>query len=209
MAASFLFAIFTVALILCGSAMAAHPSTVHEPATAGHTPGPLDSEASASRWPWMSSLAGAAAAGLGRITPFRSWSPAASPLPPAREVPQGDGWEARFARGLHFSNLVVEEADESMVRRWVVDRDGSGAGVPAQMLEAEELLLAAGEAPEAKQKEKTAERALRVYNHAKWLAERNLAKAARAPESPQRPGGARPFAARLLPDALAAARRGT
>jgi len=109
--------------------------------------------------------------------PINEQSSPATPLPPVEEVPQGDGWEARFARGLLCSQSAVE-ADDSTVGRWVVDRQGSGAGVPAQMLQAEELLLAADEAPAARMKEKIAERALRMYNHAKWLAERNLATAA-------------------------------
>jgi hypothetical protein len=46
------------------------------------------------------------------------------------------------------------------------------------MLDAEELMAAADLAPQSQQKGKTAERALRVYNHAKWLAERNMARAA-------------------------------
>merc|ERR1719498_1417925 len=55
----------------------------------------------------------------------------------------------------------------------------SSTVVPRQMLHAEELLLAGNEgAPAERQREKTAERALRLYYHAKWLAERNFAKAA-------------------------------
>jgi len=62
---------------------------------------------------------------------------------------------------------------------WVIDTPFSGAAVPIQILHAEELLLAATEnVPEAKKREKTAERALRIYYHAKWLAERNFEKAA-------------------------------
>lgn len=118
-----------------------------------------------------------AAKGLHMIMPLNRQPSSTTPLPPAEEVPQGDGWEARFARGVHCSKLVVDGGDGAE-GRWAVDRKGSGVGVPAQMLEAEELLLAAEEAPAAKQREKTAERALRVYNHAKWLAERNLATAA-------------------------------
>lgn len=48
---------------------------------------------------------------------------------------------------------------------------GSGA-VPLEMAQAEELLNAAEAAPEAIWKEKTAVRSLRMYHHARWLAER-------------------------------------
>lgn len=95
--------------------------------------------------------------------------------------PQGEGWEAQFALGLHESKLMVA-AEELSVGAWATDRnelgEGSGAGVPAQMLKAEALMLAAETAPATSCKEKTAERALRLYYHARWLAERNYARAA-------------------------------
>mmetsp|Transcript_109356 Transcript_109356/g.193707 ORF Transcript_109356/g.193707 Transcript_109356/m.193707 type:complete len:358 (+) Transcript_109356:221-1294(+) len=95
--------------------------------------------------------------------------------------PQGEGWEAQFALGLHESKLMVA-AEELSVGAWATDRnelgEGSGAGVPAQMLKAEALMLAAETAPADSCKVKTAERALRLYYHARWLAERNYASAA-------------------------------
>merc|ERR1719487_2317824 len=46
------------------------------------------------------------------------------------------------------------------------------------MREAEDLLVAAEDAPEEMWKEKTAVRSLRLYHHAKWLAERGHSAAA-------------------------------
>lgn len=94
-------------------------------------------------------------------------------------VEQRDMWEDRFDWGLHHSKLIVE-ASESEVGRWAFDRQGSMAAVPESMLLAEEKLMsgAAEATPEKKRTEKVAEAALRLYYHAKWLAERNLARAA-------------------------------
>lgn len=86
-------------------------------------------------------------------------------------------WEEHFSEGLRSSKLVTATQDWPM-NEWAVDWDGSGAGVPRQMLLSEELLYSATKAPEPARKEKTAELALRIYYHAKWLAERNLARAA-------------------------------
>jgi len=95
-------------------------------------------------------------------------------------APQGSGgWEASFAWGLYYSKLAVETV-ESVTVRWALDRAGSSAAVPLTMLRAEEWLVAGvtGATPEKKQREKKAEQALRMYYHAKWLAERNYARAA-------------------------------
>jgi len=90
-----------------------------------------------------------------------------------------DSWEGKFAWGLHYSKQAVD-ASESEAGRWTFDREGSQAAVPMRMLRAEQLLRSgASEAmPQKKQAEKRAEEALRLYYHAKWLAERNLARAA-------------------------------
>lgn len=157
----------TLFVFVCGSI--ANSKTIHDPIGAGHT---LDTEAGASPWSHLPSLANAVLS----LLPFQT-QPITSSLPPAEEVPQGDGWEARFARGLRRSKALVEVSEQA-VGRWVADSQASGAGVPEEMMLAEELLAASEEAPTAQQKAKTAERALRMYNHAKWLAERNLARAA-------------------------------
>jgi len=122
-------------------------------------------------------LVNMAAMSLHGVVPADTPMPVAAPEQVEEALPQGDGWEARFARGVHRSKMITDVADVP-VDHWVMDRKGSGAGVPAQMLEAEELLLAAEEAPAAAQRERTAERALRIYGHAKWLAEQNLQRAA-------------------------------
>lgn len=86
-------------------------------------------------------------------------------------------WQDQFAEGMRISKEVANAEDWPMTD-WVIDSAGSGAVVPRQMLLAEELLLVSQKAPEPAKKEKTAELALRLYNHAKWLAERNYEKAA-------------------------------
>lgn len=86
-------------------------------------------------------------------------------------------WEADFATGILESKKVVE-AEDWDVGNWVYESSNSGAAVPARMLHAEALLQSSTEAPMQQWKEKTAERGLRVYYHAKWLAERNYARAA-------------------------------
>lgn len=93
------------------------------------------------------------------------------------EVPLGDDWESRFIWGVYYSKLAID-GPEVGTRAWVADTGGSGSGVPKQMLRAEELLESVEEAPAEKQKAKRAELALRIYYHAKWLAERNIVKAA-------------------------------
>lgn len=105
-------------------------------------------------------------------------SPAPEVAPQEPEVPATDGWEAQFAWGTYYSKVTCL-ASERSVGSWTSDAGGSGAGVPRQMLRAEELLAQATEAaPEDKQRAKLAERSLRLYYHAKWLAERNHATAA-------------------------------
>lgn len=98
------------------------------------------------------------------------------PLVPAVVLSTNSSWEVRFEWGLYWSKHL--EAVEGSLGSWVSDVAGSRAGVPRAMLDAEELMAAADLAPQSQQKGKTAERALRVYNHAKWLAERNMARAA-------------------------------
>lgn len=176
MAAYSLSALLVAIYALCAMCVGTNSAAAHEPANAGHARGPTNGEAGL-QWISFAPLKDFAAKGLNWIMPIQRQTPPTAPLPPTEEVPQGDSWEARFARGVHCSKLAVDAGEEA-VGAWAVDRKGSGVGVPVKILEAEELLLAAEEAPAAKLKEKTAERALRVYNHAKWLAERNLARAA-------------------------------
>jgi hypothetical protein len=95
-------------------------------------------------------------------------------VPPATEG--ASAWEAAFATGVFESKQIVETED-SDVGSWVFD-ESNGAAVPARMLQAEVMLQVAEDAPAQFFKEKTAERALRIYYHAKWLAERNYARAA-------------------------------
>lgn len=101
---------------------------------------------------------------------------ATTPVRPERA--ETDGWEARFAWGLYHSRVACL-AGEHSIGSWALDTLGSNAGVPQLMLRSEELLAeSCTEAPQDQQRTKLAERALRLYNHAKWLAERNHAKAA-------------------------------
>lgn len=88
-----------------------------------------------------------------------------------------EDWQEQFLEGLRNSKLVTDSEDWPM-HDWVVDQAGSGGGIPRKMLLSEDLLYAAIKAPEPARKEKTAELALRIYYHAKWLAERNFARAA-------------------------------
>lgn len=96
---------------------------------------------------------------------------------PIIEASAATGWEAAFAAGVFESKGAVE-GDDSNLGSWVKDSGNSGAAVPARIVNAEALLMASEEAPADRWKEKTAERALRIYYHAKWLAERNFARAA-------------------------------
>lgn len=88
-----------------------------------------------------------------------------------------EDWHEQFLEGLHHSKIVVDAEDWPM-HDWTVDQAGSGGGIPRQMVLSEELLYSAIKAPEPARKEKTAELALRIYYHAKWLAEHNLARPA-------------------------------
>jgi hypothetical protein len=85
-------------------------------------------------------------------------------------------WEVSFAAGVAESKVFVELDDES-VDAWLFDTT-SGAVVPTRMLQAENLLRSSEDAPADYWKAKTAERGLRLYYHAKWLAEHNYARAA-------------------------------
>lgn len=90
---------------------------------------------------------------------------------------QGADWEQRFAVGEQVSRQFTD-ADEQRCS-WSRDVLSAGGGaVPTPMAEAEELLVASEDAPQALWKEKTAVRSLRLYHHAKWLAERGHARAA-------------------------------
>jgi len=106
----------------------------------------------------------------------RAKATATEEVPP--EVTEDSDWETTFAAGVYESKKAVE-ADNVDVSSWVSDSI-SGAAVPARMLKAEVYLQAAEKATTETKiwKEKTAERALRIYYHAKWLAERNYARAA-------------------------------
>jgi len=96
-------------------------------------------------------------------------------MPP--DVPEGPDWESQFAWGVYHSQVSLGE--EEVVHSWTFDAKASEGAVPAKMLRAEELLQhAANKAPEQQKKAKMAEQSLRMYYHAKWLAERNYAKAA-------------------------------
>lgn len=88
-----------------------------------------------------------------------------------------EAWEATFAAGVFESKKAVE-AEDCDVGSWVRDSENSGAAVPTRMLNAEAQLQVAESAPADRWKEKTAERALRIYYHAKWLAEHNYERAA-------------------------------
>mmetsp|Transcript_148512 Transcript_148512/g.458919 ORF Transcript_148512/g.458919 Transcript_148512/m.458919 type:complete len:319 (-) Transcript_148512:95-1051(-) len=177
MAASLLTLTVLAQAVSLAATSAAAATAAPETSNAGRAPGTLDGEALVSRWPQVASLVNSAARGLSKVVPADLALPSPAPAQAREAPPQGDGWEARFARGVHGSKAVTE-AGADPAGRWVVDKGCSGAGVPALMLQAEELMLAADDAPAAKQREKTAERALRLYHHAKWLAEQNLARAA-------------------------------
>lgn len=101
--------------------------------------------------------------------------------PPSDEAseridPPASAWEASFSAGTTESKATVA-MEESDMHAWVSDK-ASGAVVPSRMMQAEALLSSAEDAPADQWKAKTAERALRLYYHAKWLAERNYARAA-------------------------------
>lgn len=85
-------------------------------------------------------------------------------------------WEADFAAAVAESKKMIE-TEEWDVGSWAPGPGDSGV-VPALMLHAETLLESSEAAPANLWKEKTAERALRMYYHAKWLAEKNYVRAA-------------------------------
>lgn len=116
------------------------------------------------------------APGPAAIEPSASHDSSTKPEPP--DVPESMGWEAQFAWGLYYSKRACF-ASESGAGPWALDRKGSRAGVPQEMLRSEELLdVSIQAAPQEEKRKKLAERALRLYYHAKWLAERNHATAA-------------------------------
>jgi len=130
-----------------------------------------------SSWSRDDGLFAAAVSAWRRMVPGASLATDTAP-PPAPLVPlsSSSNWEVRFEWGLYWSKLL--EATNGCPGSWVLDSVGSGAGVPRQMLQSEDLLRASESAPEAQQRDKMAARALRIYHHAKWLAERNMARAA-------------------------------
>mmetsp|Transcript_42285 Transcript_42285/g.92117 ORF Transcript_42285/g.92117 Transcript_42285/m.92117 type:complete len:317 (+) Transcript_42285:117-1067(+) len=80
-----------------------------------------------------------------------------------------------FEGALQLSKLAVNTND---FFSWVPDSVGTGA-IPQMMHRAEELLaLSLLETPADLRSERAVEQALRLYHHAKWLAERNLQQAA-------------------------------
>lgn len=88
-----------------------------------------------------------------------------------------DAWEAAFAKGVLESKALVD-GDDKHVGTWTTDVK-SGGTAPLRMLQAEDALqVGLEEAPIDRWKEKAAEQALRIYYHAKWLAERNYVRAA-------------------------------
>jgi len=101
-------------------------------------------------------------------------------VPEVEEVPpqvtEESSWENIFGAGVYESKKAVE-VDNVDASSWVTD-SSSASAVPARMLKAEVYLQAAEKASPEQWKAKTAERALRIYYHAKWLAERNYARAA-------------------------------
>eukprot|EP00933_Yihiella_yeosuensis_P040856 TRINITY_DN35258_c0_g1_i1.p1 TRINITY_DN35258_c0_g1~~TRINITY_DN35258_c0_g1_i1.p1 ORF type:complete len:335 (-),score=87.17 TRINITY_DN35258_c0_g1_i1:230-1234(-) len=118
-----------------------------------------------------------AAGNAAKATAAPAASPAAEEQLTPPSVPESEGWEAQWAWGSYYSKVACA-ADEHSAGSWASDIN-SGAGVPKAMLRSEDLLSrSVEEAPEDKKKVKQAERALRLYNHAKWLAERNYARAA-------------------------------
>jgi len=104
----------------------------------------------------------------------RTIAHAVEEVPP--QVTEDSSWETTFSAGVYWSKQAVE-ADDDDVGSWVTDSN-SGAAVPSRMLKAEVYLEASEKATAEQWKAKTAERALRIYYHAKWLAERNYARAA-------------------------------
>eukprot|EP00913_Durusdinium_trenchii_P003978 g3684.t1 len=107
------------------------------------------------------------APGPAAIEPSASHDSSTKPEPP--DVPESMGWEAQFAWGLYYSKRACF-ASESGAGPWALDRKGSRAG--------ELLDVSIQAAPQEEKRKKLAERALRLYYHAKWLAERNHATAA-------------------------------
>jgi hypothetical protein len=103
--------------------------------------------------------------------------PLEASTPLLMEASAATGWEATFAQGVHESKMALE-VEEALIGSWMKDAGNSDAAVPARIMRAETMMQAADEAPTELWKAKTAERALRMYYHAKWLAERNYARAA-------------------------------
>jgi hypothetical protein len=87
-----------------------------------------------------------------------------------------DTWQGKRAWGIYHSKLSVEATEP---RNMVKDSDLSNTYVPSEVLQAEKMLLeSVSDAPAKEMEGLNAERALRMYYHAKWLASKNMAKAA-------------------------------
>eukprot|EP00927_Polykrikos_kofoidii_P048609 TRINITY_DN42861_c0_g1_i1.p1 TRINITY_DN42861_c0_g1~~TRINITY_DN42861_c0_g1_i1.p1 ORF type:complete len:398 (+),score=57.94 TRINITY_DN42861_c0_g1_i1:159-1196(+) len=87
--------------------------------------------------------------------------------------------ESLFAEAVHESEQAVSVVS-SEVKAW--ETDDEGGSVPANIVLAEEMLKRACDQIHVSDgpyhRKKTAERALRIYHHAKWLAENDHALAA-------------------------------
>lgn len=170
---------------MAGHRSGAKPYTSAKSASAGAVPGAGAVSAASPMSPAANLTAGVQA---GPSAPAMGPAPAegraqgsratAPPVEPAAAENSSD-WEVNFAWGMYHSKMAVE-ASETTTQRWSFDREGSLAAVPEQMLRAEGLLKSAALAavPAGKQREKLAEAALRVYYHAKWLAEQNYVRGA-------------------------------
>lgn len=125
----------------------------------------------------MHSHKGGGEAASGASMPQRQSLPLTPAPPQAPQESEDSSWEAKFAWGVYHSKVLVDvtETDDG---NWIVDTL-SGAAVPEELLLSERLLLAALEqSPENVRSARTADVALRMYYHAKWLAERTFAKGA-------------------------------
>lgn len=111
--------------------------------------------------------------GLGADAVESSWLE----TPPWQDREEQAACWARFAEGEAQSKVAVGAPVGSapLMVKWATD--STGAGVPAKMLRAEELMQHALECAPG-HGAMGAARALRVFKHAKWLAERDHARAA-------------------------------
>jgi len=104
--------------------------------------------------------------------------PSMQPMKDIASFEQMQEWQQQFNLGLRESEAAVNATCEVSAGRWVPD-GMSGAGVPLRMLYAEDALSKSSmAAPDTQRKEKSLLYALRLYTHARWLAERQHATAA-------------------------------